>query len=274
MSLHSYLNDVYGPGTQNRKKKKKDKRKDPTSREGSFLSITESSQITLVENSDDLKGSASPSNVRGKSLWKNLDTNEVVNTRETSRESNPSDKLSSGAHVGLQSAQEVHKQTKAKEESEKHRSLIEMKNSSTVFRDETGRKVENYETYLNKERQENDRREAIERQKFVELNMGEIQLQMARNLKTKSIQNTIKKSIECEDPAVAFSDTAEEKQVPTSLLGRRLYDKLYSDNRFGIAPGWRWDGVDRSNGFEKKWFAKQNDINEKKVQGFTLQEDY
>ncbi|KAK1924873.1 putative Bud site selection-related protein [Papiliotrema laurentii] len=55
------------------------------------------------------------------------------------------------------------------------------------------------------------------------------------------------------DPAAEFL-TKKKRKGPR----RPVYRGPYPPNRFGIPPGFRWDGVDRSTGFEKKFFQYQN----------------
>lgn len=60
-----------------------------------------------------------------------------------------------------------------------------------------------------------------------------------------------------EDPMSAYFNSGDKKpQADKSSSGIPLYTKPYPTNRFGIKPSYKWDGIDRSNGFEKEWLAR------------------
>ena len=139
------------------------------------------------------------------------------------------------------------------------------RNNQTVYRDTRGKVIDKYEDHM-EEKRRNAELEKLRQEEDLKIrNMGEVQVKgLLKARKNKEV-------LGLEDPLTVMNSTETPKK---SLLGRRLYDKGYPENRFGIAPGWRWDGVDRSNGFEKKWFARQNELAEKKLKEVSSKQDF
>lgn len=61
---------------------------------------------------------------------------------------------------------------------------------------------------------------------------------------------------------------ARKKSSEPAVKKRPEWNKPYPPNRFNIKPGHLWDGVDRSNGFEKTYFERQNTLQAKKVEAY------
>lgn len=57
------------------------------------------------------------------------------------------------------------------------------------------------------------------------------------------------------DPMLEYYRQKEREKQGSS--GIPTYKGHYPPNRYNIRPGYRWDGVDRSNGFEKKLIERE-----------------
>jgi pre-mRNA-splicing factor CWC26 len=93
---------------------------------------------------------------------------------------------------------------------------------------------------------------------------------LARYADDKDLNEELKEQERWNDPAAAF---LTKKKAGTSKTGRPLYQGAAPPNRFGIRPGHKWDGVDRGNGFEAKWFQAQNRKQERQAMAYTSQMD-
>lgn len=62
-----------------------------------------------------------------------------------------------------------------------------------------------------------------------------------------------------DDPMLEYiRSKKKDQQLAANIPVMPKYKGLCPENRFDILPGYRWDGVDRSNGYEKKWFDVQS----------------
>lgn len=74
----------------------------------------------------------------------------------------------------------------------------------------------------------------------------------ARTADDIDMNEQLKVIIRKEDPMLEYMMKKETQSTKPVFKGP------FPPNRLNIRPGYRWDGVDRSSGFEKRWFEHQN----------------
>ncbi|KZT02992.1 uncharacterized protein LAESUDRAFT_684577 [Laetiporus sulphureus 93-53] len=139
----------------------------------------------------------------------------------------------------------------------------------TVYRDTSGRRIDTAVEYAEAARKKREREDQEARK--MEWGKGLVQREeqekrkrelesvrsqtFARTRDDVQINMELKAQERWNDPAAAFLTKKKSK-------GPRRPEYTGPPpppNRFGIKPGYRWDGVDRGNGFEKKLFQHQNE---------------
>ncbi|SPO03194.1 related to Pre-mRNA-splicing factor CWC26 [Cephalotrichum gorgonifer] len=201
--------------------------------------------------------------------------------------------MGDGTHAGLQSAAAVTAQLekrKREERKEFERLHGGAKEEETAYRDAAGNRIDismrraqarrAAAEAAEKERLAKDalkgdtqkeeaqkRREALEDAKLMPFARGVEDAEMNRELKEQQRWN---------DPMMQFlGDRRGQAGTATSKAkkGRPSYNGPVPPNRYGIRPGYRWDGVDRSNGFESERFRALNRREMKKDLEYSWQMD-
>lgn len=147
------------------------------------------------------------------------------------------------------------------------------KDADTVVRDRsTGRRRDLKQEQMRKN--EEQKKKELKDQKYAEWGKGlkqkaqqeqaiqdslhELSKPLARYKDDKDLDQMMREQDRAGDPMLAF---IKKKKKPEKEGKERPRYKgpPPPPNRFNIMPGYRWDGVDRSNGFENKIFQKSAD---------------
>ena len=179
-----------------------------------------------------------------------------------------------GIQAGLQSGAQVAAQIKGQKEAERQRFLKDDgaqngMGQETIYRDASGRIINVAMKRAEARKKAED--EAAKAAAEIEAQKGDVQraqlarrreelaeakfLPVARYADDEDLNEELKEKDRWNDPAAQFLSKKKQRK---SVTGKPLYAGPAMPNRFGIRPGYRWDGVDRGNGFEKEYFAAQN----------------
>ncbi|GAA6002459.1 hypothetical protein JCM10207_001133 [Rhodosporidiobolus poonsookiae] len=144
--------------------------------------------------------------------------------------------------------------------------------NATVYRDASGRRIDVKLAKAEKAKAERDRME--KEMAKMEWGKGLVQKEdkekakreaealknkgMARYADDKDMNEEMKEIERWNDPAAAFLTKKKEKKKSSGPKFPTYQGPTPAPNRFGIPPGYRWDGVDRGNGFEARMMQKRN----------------
>uniref|UniRef100_H2V3P3 BUD13 homolog n=1 Tax=Takifugu rubripes TaxID=31033 RepID=H2V3P3_TAKRU len=183
-------------------------------------------------------------------------------------------KMLSGRKAGLVSGDLLRKEQEENRRKEKHNQPLEddSRNAKTVFRDKSGKRRD-----LESEREEKRKKaeeKAIKDEKYAQWGIGmaqsemrqqnledavhEAQKPLARHLDDEDLDRMLREQERDGDPMAAMLRRKKERSTTTKEKPR-YKGPAPPLNRFNILPGYRWDGVNRSNGFEKKRYERMAD---------------
>uniref|UniRef100_A0A8C5WMI4 BUD13 homolog n=1 Tax=Leptobrachium leishanense TaxID=445787 RepID=A0A8C5WMI4_9ANUR len=176
-------------------------------------------------------------------------------------------------NAGLVSAEVLREEKEEMRQREKDNKHLESEYAETVFRDKSGKRRDlKSEMEAQKEKQAiQDKKDKMyaqwgkglvqkeKQQQNLEAAAREIQKPLARYIDDEDLDKMLREKEREGDPMAKFLSKKKEKETSGKKERPRYKGPNPPLNRYNIWPGYRWDGVDRSNGFEKQYFARQSE---------------
>lgn len=186
-------------------------------------------------------------------------------------------RMESGAKAGLQTAAQTAEMVKAMERKKRKEAAKNKEKGKaeeeTIYRDASGRVInvamkraearriadeEAEKEAAAKEALKGDVQRKEKERRKEELEEAKV-MPLARRADDEDLNEQLKARERWNDPAAEFLTSTTTASVGgASRALKPVYKGAAPPNRYGIRPGYRWDGVDRGNGFESEWFGARN----------------
>ncbi|KAL9107297.1 MAG: hypothetical protein Q9227_007749 [Pyrenula ochraceoflavens] len=201
--------------------------------------------------------------------------------------------MENGVRAGLQTAADTAamaasaQRKKDREAKSLQRKQRPKEEQETVYRDATGRRIDVQmkraearraeEEAKRKEREEKEARGGEVQKLEKEKRRQEVEearfLPVARGVEDEEMNRELRGRERWDDPMAGYLRAQKPVDVSGGKSGggeggggggggamKPVYKGAFQPNRYGIKPGFRWDGVQRGNGFEKEWFQARSRV--------------